>query len=47
MSDKLIDECQKVIGYKFKDVNLLELSLTHSSYAITKDWSFLEMQCLN
>lgn len=33
MSDKLIDECQKVIGYKFKDVNLLELSLTHSSYA--------------
>ena len=31
MSDKLIDECQKVIGYKFKDVNLLELSLTHSS----------------
>ncbi len=33
MNDNLYDECQKIIGYQFKDVNLLELSLTHSSYA--------------
>lgn len=37
---KELKQFQNVIGYKFKNVRLLENALTHSSYANEKHWSY-------
>ncbi len=34
-----LDDFQKIIGYRFKDIGLLETALTHSSYANEKQLS--------
>ena len=35
--DNAIQELQERLGYKFKDISLLETALTHSSYANEKN----------
>lgn len=40
MSGKKLAKIQDIIGYRFKNVNLLKNALTHSSYANEKHWNY-------